>query len=331
VAAYDECDKRGETGASTVDEKLKGAASTFCRDLNFEGMAMGRFASTIRFLCLGCALIYTESTAIAADMSIIRGHGKEPETIVISGQLEYGDDYRFVKLAFDNPTVGVVVLFSPGGSLDAGLLMARALVTVVPPNATCASACALAWLGGSKRFLGDKSRLGFHAAHIERGGVRSESGVGNALVGAFLNEIGLSKSAVIYITHAPPDRIQWLTIEDATALGIQFEFLVPRPDSSTSVKAPAVAKPERASRWIEQRAFWRVRQGISQGRQNVRRGPGTMHEIEFSMPAGASGIAVTECRKPDDGGGNFDWCRVTWNGQSGWTSSNGLEVDVSSF
>jgi hypothetical protein len=64
----------------------------------------------------------------------------------------------------------------------------------------CASACALAWLAGVKRFMGPKARVGFHAAFNKSS--RQETGMGNALVGAYLTKLGLPLKAVIYITKA---------------------------------------------------------------------------------------------------------------------------------
>jgi hypothetical protein len=46
------------------------------------------------------------------------------------------------------------------------------------------------------------AQIGFHAAYIEKAGRASESGVGNALVGSYLTQIGLSENAVVYITQA---------------------------------------------------------------------------------------------------------------------------------
>ncbi|MBV1693036.1 MAG: hypothetical protein KGP27_01095 [Hyphomicrobiales bacterium] len=271
--------------------------------------------------------------ALAADTAVVRGNGGGADVIVISGRLDYGDDYRFVRLALENPAVRIAVLSSPGGSLDAGLLMARAMrqmkyFTFVPPRTTCASACTLAWLGGVKRFLSDSGRIGFHAAHIDRGGVKTETGVGNALVGAFLNEIGLSRPAVVFITQAPPEGIQWLRKSDADALGIDMELLSSDNGTTSSPTAPATNRSPTERRGEERQVYWRARIQVSQGIQNVRQGPGSMHKLLFSIPAGNGGIRIRECWKPDEGGGTFDWCLITWNGQTGWTSSNGIEVDT---
>ena len=92
-----------------------------------------------------------------------------------------------------------------------------------------------------------------------------------------------------------------------------------------------------ASGWASSRGIevdpavtWRVRSDVSQGILNVRVGPGASYALRgppFPMPAGAGGIQVGEC-KPPDNGGKFDWCLITWNGASGWASSNGLEVEL---
>ena len=68
--------------------------------------------------------------------------------------------------------------------------------------------------------MAEGSAIGFHAAYQEKGGMALENGMANALVGAYLNSLGLSSSAVSYITHAAPNSMQWLTVADAEAIGI---------------------------------------------------------------------------------------------------------------
>lgn len=297
--------------------------------------------------------------AVAADMRVTTLPGSNHKALVVSGQLDHGDDYRFIRLALETPETKSVLLSSPGGSLDAGLVMAAAFrrmnfVTIVPPRATCASACALAWLGGTRRMVSETGKVGFHAAYNNRDGKAQESGVGNALIGSFLNEIGLKRSAVIYITQAPPEGMQWLTINDASRIGIDYERMegamatattaaatppppavapaapIERsPPSKSAAAAPVTPPPPATAVPVKlDQVTWRVRKHVSQGIQNVRSGAGTMHPLAFSIPAGAGGIVVGDCRKPDKGGGQYDWCRVTWQGKTGWTSSNGLEVEM---
>ena len=115
---------------------------------------------------------------------------------------------------------------SDGGSLLAGIeigktIRLKSFATVVLDRKRCASACAFAWLGGSPRFMGSDSLVGFHAAYVERGGRTTEIGVGNALLGSYLTQIGLSESAVVYITKAAPTEMTWLNFRDAAQIGIE--------------------------------------------------------------------------------------------------------------
>lgn len=146
------------------------------------------------------------------------------DLILLTGAIQQGDGqtFRDVAAASEN---AVVLLNSEGGSVVAALEIGRAIrlrnfSTGVTPGTLCASACALAWLAGSTRMLGDSSKIGFHAAYIVDGGKVSESGVGNALIGAYLNQIGLSEQAIVFVTSAPPQGIAWLSSKDASALGI---------------------------------------------------------------------------------------------------------------
>lgn len=92
-------------------------------------------------------------------------------------------------------------------------------------------------------------RIGFHAAYIESGGRASESGVGNALLGSYLTQIGLSEHAVVYITQAGPRQMTWLTLADAKQIGIDvlpFETQTARPGAEewAAPPSPADSKPK---------------------------------------------------------------------------------------
>jgi hypothetical protein len=94
--------------------------------------------------------------------------------------------------------------------------------TIVPDGRRCASACALAWLGGVERFIGTSGKISFHAAYDSASG---ESGVGNAVVDAYLSKIGLPYEAVTYITQAASNEMTWLNISDAAQRGIRVTLL----------------------------------------------------------------------------------------------------------
>ena len=75
--------------------------------------------------------------------------------------------------------------------------------------------------------MGSEARVGFHAAYDADTG--KESGAANAVIGAFLNKIGLPYSAIIYITQTAPTSMTWLQLDEAVARGIQVTRLETSP------------------------------------------------------------------------------------------------------
>ena len=187
--------------------------------------------------------------------------------VVVAGKLEYGDEARFRDAVRDMPR-GLAVLAGPGGNLHAGIEIGRAiraggLVSAAPR--LCASACALAWLGGQKRIVGESGRIGFHAAWMERNGRSEAVPGGNALVGAYLNQLGFDSSAILFLTSTSPDEVTWLTQGDARRLGIQATWGGSAPASAAAAAdavrdraeaplppgtpAPAAATPAPTEDW----------------------------------------------------------------------------------
>jgi hypothetical protein len=103
------------------------------------------------------------------------------------------------------------------------LIRQHGLSTVVADGVQCSSACALAWLAGKERFMGATARIGFHAISHENGELSSE---GNAIVGAYLYEIGITQSNTItYLTMAPPNSMKWIS----KSLGQAFKIPIQQP------------------------------------------------------------------------------------------------------
>lgn len=144
--------------------------------------------------------------------------------ITVEGDLKSGDEKRFADAAI-RAGDAVVLFNSWGGNLIAGIEIGRAIrlkgfSTLVLNGYTCASACGLAWLGGRQRLMEHDAKIGFHAAFFDEPNQSVTSG-GNALVGAYLNQLGLSAEAIVYLTDKKPSEMQWLTIEDAARIGIE--------------------------------------------------------------------------------------------------------------
>lgn len=193
-----------------------------------------------RFLLFVIALGIFTSRLFAADISTAVVSGQN--FITITGDLVDGDDRRFknIAIALDQ---AVVLLDSRGGLSAVGIEIGRTVsikgfLTAVGTNGVCASSCGLIWLAGRERFLYPNSHIGFHAIYTLPDGKPAISSDGNALVGAYLRQLGFSDRVVVYVTQSAPTSMQWLTMEDASLLGLHAT-LVEVASPSTPAQAGA--------------------------------------------------------------------------------------------
>ncbi len=169
----------------------------------------------------------------------------ERNIIMISGEIVKGDADKFATIVVTAPADTVVILSSGGGGIFESMMIgeairARHFATGIPNDATCASACGLIWLAGIPRYIGSTGRVGFHAAYVVKEGVASETGSGNAVVGAYLTNLGLSYEAIFYVTSAAPDNITWLHTADAKRIGIDAITVEKKTDETPA--PPKVAQ-----------------------------------------------------------------------------------------
>jgi hypothetical protein len=149
--------------------------------------------------------------------------------IYATGEIFSGDGAAFGKIATEGSR-DLVFFNSPGGSAVEGILIGalihdRGISTVVPSPNSCYSACALAWLGGRSRLLGDGADVGSHAVFVDENGIKTEKGSGNAVVGAYLSRLGLGIDAIAYLTSASPDNVVHITRLTARKYGIAVSFV----------------------------------------------------------------------------------------------------------
>jgi hypothetical protein len=88
--------------------------------------------------------------------------------VVVGGELLPGDGELFRRKT-NSLSYAVVAFWSSGGNLMAGIeigetIRAKGFDTLVLYR--CASACALAWLGGAERAMAPDALIGFHAAKL---------------------------------------------------------------------------------------------------------------------------------------------------------------------
>lgn len=130
-----------------------------------------RFSQLIG-LCafVGTGLIVPD-LALASDIKAYPPRkADDPAFIVIDGEVKSGDDEKFRKLAAEYSDA-VVLLNSEGGmigpAMDIGrTIKLRGYETAIYKTGSCASACALIWLAGSKRVLFEGGKLAFMRATL---------------------------------------------------------------------------------------------------------------------------------------------------------------------
>lgn len=199
------------------------------------------FRNTLAAAAAAAAVLAAGSASAAR---VERFEDGSRSVITIEGEIASGDEVAFEK-ASRGLDDALVIFNSPGGELAPGLeiglaIRDRGFDTLVPDGYECASACALAWLGGENRAMGGEGYVGFHAAYIEVGHRAQETGAGNAVIGAYLHELGLSYDTIFFLTSSPPDSMYWLTFDDAVELGIDVERQVAdAPEHRTDPARPS--------------------------------------------------------------------------------------------
>lgn len=176
-------------------------------------------------------------SAQALEFSLHKNNSRTLTAILATGSIGEGDTDRLrsylSKLTVRNNVA--VYLSSPGGNLYEGMRLGiffknSRIKTVVEGGYDCASACALAFLGGTDsagrtwRSSSDNSRLGFHAFRGVQNMAISPNQV-QAIV-ADLLRYGRSVNAPIELLIAgfdtPSESIFWVSNQDICALGIKL-------------------------------------------------------------------------------------------------------------
>jgi hypothetical protein len=225
---------------------------------------------------VACALTM-KGPAHSATISIYHVATDSTPIVELEGNIDAGDFNRFwAKTCMLSKAR--IVLRSPGGSAIDGIQIGEMVKikqfdTIVPNDASCNSACALAWLGGARRFAGTHARIGFHAAceapipvaasdrkdpcRSQRPGGGAEpsvalvSSVGNAMIGAYVRKIGLKDSMSSYITKAPHESVTLLNQADALEQGIEVTSV---DFPSTNPNPPLPEQGKARTDFLEHRA-----------------------------------------------------------------------------
>jgi hypothetical protein len=168
----------------------------------------------------------------------------------VIGKIDDGDFETFKEktdqIGASHPKRQVIVtLVSYGGlvgpAMQIGeLIRQTGMATFVPGERTCASACALIWVAGFPRFVGDTPQIGFHAAYDQDTG--QAAGSGNAIMGAYLRSLGFGYQAIHFMTHKDSKNLEWLTPDAAKEVGAAWSMLqpprVPIPPQDPGLRPP---------------------------------------------------------------------------------------------
>lgn len=176
--------------------------------------------------CLAALLV--ASAAQGAEIQRFDNASDDVTFITLRGEIGFEDVGEFRK-AMEGVERGMVVLDSPGGrtapSLDIGrMVRERSLTTAVPAGVRCMSGCALIWIAGSRRLAHVQSEIGFHGAYGQWG---LPSRTGNALVGAYLYELGFLSDFIKDATRAGASEFVSVTKAWAEQHDLQVEWVLP--------------------------------------------------------------------------------------------------------
>ncbi len=169
------------------------------------------------------------SAAHAGEVRKIKGKEGDNDIIFVTGEIDRETERKFRALALETDDA-TVILSGPGGLIRSAMEIGRIIrikgYATAVLDTGCVSSCALIWLAGQKRMTMPRARVGFHSAYIEhKDGKKVTTAVGNALVGAYLNGIGMNENIIEFVTTAPPDSIRWLSKQQADQLGLFVTML----------------------------------------------------------------------------------------------------------
>lgn len=172
-----------------------------------------------------------------------RGNSAGSCVVTAVGVIDADAPARFMGFMDEGIEGNRVLLDSPGGDLSAGIALGRAIRDFsmetevgrwqsdgifgeIAPGASCASACAYAFLGGTLRKVPEGNQLGFHQFYVDPSQVPQQVS-GNTLVKAMQETQRLSGEIVSYLIEMGIDARIFGLGSQAGAAGMIY------PDQST--------------------------------------------------------------------------------------------------
>jgi hypothetical protein len=181
--------------------------------------------------------MFAPSTLWALEFSIHPNTSSTLTAILAKGSVLRGDTERLDAFLSHQPQRSrtAIYLAGPGGSLYEGMRLGRyfsrnGIQTVVEGGHDCASACALAFLGGRDRSgqvwrsSSDNSRLGFHAFVSIDGMPKGENETQRIVadVLSYSRDVEAPLELMIINFATPSQSIYWLSQLEICGLGIRL-------------------------------------------------------------------------------------------------------------
>src|SRR5262245_40429855 len=146
--------------------------------------------TALKVALIAATIIIPAREAASAAITVHEPDGEGRVFVDIIGAIDEGDCKTFkdkteqiYPIGLGHPKKQVIVtLISYGGRAEPALqigdwIRKRGMATFVPGDRACASACALIWLAGTPRTVGDTPQIGFHAVYDPK--TMRETGPGN--------------------------------------------------------------------------------------------------------------------------------------------------------
>lgn len=140
----------------------------------------------------------------------------------LSGHVTAGD-YRRLKSVLQNGSVVGLDISSDGGSLEAGLDIARVVRKrglAVYASKKCHSVCAFILFAAKERYIGRRSKIGVHSVSNDRGKEDGDSVRVTVQVSRLLVGLGVPHSIIGKIVATSPAKITYLDNRDLAELNV---------------------------------------------------------------------------------------------------------------
>ena len=140
----------------------------------------------------------------------------------LRGDVTVGD-YRRLKMILQNDSVVGLDIRSGGGSLEAGMDIARVVRErglVVYASRECSSVCAFIFFAAKKRYIGRRCKIGVHSVSNDRGKEDGDSVRVTVRMSRLLVGLGVPHSIIGKMVATPPAEITYLDNRDLAGLNV---------------------------------------------------------------------------------------------------------------